>query len=112
MKLSRATQSYAGDKASAEQSIDGDLDTGWTIKGRAGQAHQAVFPLAEPLHGAAGTRLRITMEQRYIHQMTIGRFRLAMTSVDAPSAAGVPAEVEAALVRPVAERTADERRRA
>jgi len=108
LTLKGATQSYAGDKTSAEQSIDGDLDTGWTIKGRAGQAHQAVFPLAEPLNRAAGARLRITMEQRYIHQMTLGRFRLALTSVDAPAAASISAEVEATLVKSAAERTADE----
>ncbi len=98
LRLHDATHSYASEKMSAADAIDGDLDTGWSIKGRTGVASQAVFPLEHSIEAAAGVKLRVTLQQRYIHQMTIGRFRLSLTAADAPHATPLPAEVEAALV--------------
>src|SRR4029079_8755192 len=77
VRLAGATHDYAAEKNPASDAIDDDLDTGWSIKGAAGAAHQAVFVLAEPLELAAGARLKFTLDHRYIHQMTIGRFRLS-----------------------------------
>jgi hypothetical protein len=93
--LTDATQSHAAEKTSAALVIDGDLDTGWSIKGRTGQASQAVFRLAQPVEGPS--KLRVTLDQRYIHQMTIGRFRLALTGDADPRASNLPAEVESIL---------------
>ncbi len=95
--LHNATHDYATDNASAERTIDGDLDTGWSIKGRTGEPHQIVVQLKQPLEPAAGTRLRVTLEQRYIHQMTLGRLRLSLTGAADACASSHPAEIEAIL---------------
>ena len=93
--LKGATQSYTEAKRSAALALDGKLDTGWSIKGRIGQAHHAVFPLERPAEGP----LVLTLVQEYIHQMTIGRFRVSVTTDAAPvESSGLPADVEAALV--------------
>jgi uncharacterized protein DUF1553 len=95
VRLERATHSHAAEKTSSALAIDGDLDTGWSIKGRTGQASQAVFPLAQSIEGPS--KLRIALDQRYIHQMTIGRFRLSLSADAAPHASNLPAEIEAIL---------------
>ncbi len=97
LRLVNATHSYAAEKSPASNAIDGDLDTGWSIKGRTGQPHQAVFVLENPIEAKVDAKLRVTLEQRYIHQMTIGRFRLSYTNDEAPAASSHPAEIEAIL---------------
>jgi mono/diheme cytochrome c family protein len=110
VRLGEATHSFAKEKCSAEKTLDGELDTGWCIGARSGKPHQAVYQLAEPLE--AGARFAVELHQIYIHGMTLGRFRLSATSDPLPVvAAGVPAEVEAALLLADGERTEDERRR-
>ena len=106
--LAGATHSFATEKTSAALATDGDLDTGWSIKGRTGQPHQAVFPLAQPIEPAAVARLRVTLEQRYIHQMTIGRFRLSLSGDATPQAVDLPAEIESILVLQPSERTSEQ----
>ncbi len=106
--LADASHSHAAEKTSAALAIDGDLDTGWSIKGRTGQPHQAVFRLAQPLDNSAGVQLRVTLQQRYIHQMTIGRFRLAVSGDSGLKAVDLPAEVEAILALVPSDRTAEQ----
>jgi len=108
--LVNATANYSdGDKTPA-LSLDGLLDTGWSVRGATGQGHRAVFELAEPLDTGGGMLLTLRLDQIYIHQHTIGRFRVAITGDDGPiEAAPVPDEVEAALLVAAADRTeADE----
>ena len=94
----QATDSHHKDKHEAAKSLDGLLDTGWQIGGRTGEDHQAVFALKEPIQGTSEPiHLRITLDQSFIHQVTIGRFRLSATGDDDPSASGMPAEVESLL---------------
>jgi len=105
-RIASATHSYAADKYSAAACLDGDLDTGWSIKGRTGEAHQAVFVLEQPLELGPGDLLRLTLEQRYIHQMTIGRFRLSLSDAPMARATELPAEIEAILTVDPAQRSA------
>jgi hypothetical protein len=84
-KIAAGFHSYAEGKRSAAQAFDGKLDTGWSVKGRVGEAHHAVFVLETPVDGP----LTVTLVQEYIHQMTIGRFRLSVTG-DVPAEAGLP----------------------
>jgi hypothetical protein len=109
LPLAHASHSYAQEGRSAALAIDGELDTGWSIQGRTGEPHQAVFVLREPYVPQPGERLVITMHQRYIHQMVIGRFRWSFTA-DEPSheACRVPAEIESILLIPAAERTPEQ----
>ena len=93
----RATEDYAAKGRSAALAIDGITDTGWSIEGAVGKPHRAVFELKEKLGTEAGTLLHVTMHQEFIHQMTIGRFRLSATTDARPvSASSLPAEVEEA----------------
>jgi mono/diheme cytochrome c family protein len=109
LKLQNATQSYTQEGRSAAKAIDGVLDTGWSVKGKIGEPHRAVFELSEPLEVGPGKTLQITLFQEYIHQMTIGRFRLSVTGDDLPAAAHEgPAEIEAALLVPRNERTGEQ----
>jgi hypothetical protein len=105
IKLASASHSYADKGRSAAACLDGKLDTGWSIKGRTGQASWAVFNLATPV--AAGTsRLHLQLDQEYIHQMTIGRFRVSVTrDAGAEASADFPPEVETALSVPAGNRT-------
>jgi hypothetical protein len=108
VRLASASESYADKGRSAAACLDGKLDTGWSIKGRTGEASWAIFNLATPL--PVGTKaLTLTLIQEYIHQMTIGRFRVSVTrDSDAKAQPDLPAEVEAALVTPPDARTDDQ----
>jgi hypothetical protein len=51
---------------------------GWAIAGQTGQAQEAVFVLAEPLHLQPGEYLEVVLEQRHTNpQHVLGCFRLA-----------------------------------
>lgn len=107
--LKDASEDYAEPDHPAALSIDGQHDTGWSIRGRTGQAHAAVFNLAEPVGDGRGTRLHLTLFQEGIHQMTIGRFRISATTETRPvRASGLPADVEALFLKPDGQRAADE----
>jgi Protein of unknown function (DUF1549)/Protein of unknown function (DUF1553)/Planctomycete cytochrome C len=113
VRLARATEDYAAKGRAAALAIDGVPDTGWSVNGGGvGRDHAAVFELAEDLGDGGPVRLTVTMHQEYIHQMTIGRFRLAATTDPRPvRASGVPADVEAILLVRRGERTEDQSRR-
>ncbi|MFO0888523.1 MAG: PSD1 and planctomycete cytochrome C domain-containing protein [Isosphaeraceae bacterium] len=99
LAVGRATEDYAAPGRSAALATDGITDTGWSVNGRVGQPHTAVFELKTPLAAGRAETILVTMHQEFIHQMTIGRFRLSATSDRAPvNASGLPAEVEEVLL--------------
>lgn len=105
VKIARATEDHCEKGHPAALAIDGVPDTGWTVKGGIGQPHAAVFELAEPIGDGRPMRLSLVLHQEYIHQMTIGRFRVSVTTDPAPvRASGVPDEVERAVRVPARER--------
>ncbi len=107
LKIAAASHSYANGNNTAGAAIDGDPQTGWSIDGGQGRAHVAVFQLAEPLTTAERLDVRLLFERYYA--AGLGRFRLSVT--DEPGslvARGTPVDVEALLLKPAAERTADE----
>ena len=65
-------------------SIDGNKLTHWFIAGGAGQRHVAVFETKGPQEFPAGTRIRVTIPQNFVHQQTLGRFRLFVTGTPGP----------------------------
>lgn len=104
-----ATEDYAAKGRSAAMAVDGISDTGWSVVGQVGKPHAAVFELKEPLGNGQGMTLRLTMHQEFIHQMTIGRFRLSATTDPFPvKASGLPAEIEAVLLTPAPKRSVDQ----
>ena len=109
LTLTDASEDFAEPGHPASKAIDGITDTGWSIRGGVGKAHTAVFTIKDDLFAGGSSwgpsRLVVTMHQEYIHQMTIGRFRLSVTSDPKPvKASGLPADVEAALLVPRAKR--------
>ena len=85
---------------SASGTLDGKTDSGWSIGGKVGRRHAIVFRLKEPLQAAPGSRIILTLHQTYIHQTTIGRFRVSETTdPDPPPASGLSDEVEAIAAR-------------
>jgi hypothetical protein len=96
--IAGATQDFAAKDNEAAKALDDSADTGWSVKGATGKPHAAVFEFAAPVAADSG-RLRLVLEQDFIHQHVIGRFRASVTSRPAPVvASGVPAEIETALL--------------
>ncbi len=111
IRFAGATQDYTAPGRSAAMAIDGITDTGWSVNGAVGRDHAAVFELAEPVAGKP-RRLVVSLHQEYIHQTTIGRFRLSATTDSRPvRASGLPADVESIVLVPRSDRTEDQIRR-
>ncbi len=107
VKFASASHSYAAPKYSAAAALDGKLDTGWSVAGKIGEAHRAVFASASPLKLEPGARLRLSLVQNGIHQMTLGRFRLwATTDAQPRPASALAPEIEALLLIPTDKRSA------
>ena len=70
-----------------------------------------MFETARPYEITAGTRLRVTILQNYVHQQALGRFRLFVTGDDgALHADPRPVAIDALLAKGAAARTDDERK--
>jgi hypothetical protein len=109
IQLNHASADFEETNRFASNTLDGKVDTGWSVGGRVGRAHTIVFKLAEPLLASKGDRLKLTLHQFTIHQTTIGRFRLSTTTDPSPPvASGLPAEVEVIALIPEAQRTQEQ----
>ncbi|MBM3288741.1 MAG: DUF1553 domain-containing protein, partial [Candidatus Hydrogenedentes bacterium] len=105
--LQNPTADFAANGRAPEQTLDGKLDTGWSINGGQGGPHAIVYELARPLTNDGGSLLQLTIDQYFVHYHTIGKFRVSVTGDPLPvQSAGVPAEIESILAK--AERSADE----
>jgi hypothetical protein len=99
-KVAAALASYepAGKKdRKIELAIDSDVDTGWTNEGAVDKPHQAVFIFEKPVAMERGKKLTVTLDCNYLHQNTLGRFRLSATGDGAPAISGLGDELERAL---------------
>lgn len=103
-----ASQSFAAGNANAAAAIDGDQQSGWSVNGGQGRAHAAVFTLKQPLEGAKALDLGLLFERYY--SVGLGRFRISVTDDSRPiETNALPAELEAALLKPQTERSEAER---
>src|SRR5579872_2408393 len=111
VKFSKATQSYASGKSTAAAAIDDEVFSGWAINGRQGEAHVAVFNLAEPLSAASGEfALQMVFEMYY--SVGLGRFRISVTTDSRPAeATEMSPEVEKILFVPPEQRSAEQKER-
>lgn len=84
-----------------ENVLDGKPETGWAVAGHEKPAdHQAAFLFASPVSGSDDAELVVTLRHESAHERhNIGRFRLSLTEVEAPTLdpAALPADVLAAL---------------
>ena len=111
--LATASASYTTKNRSALQALDGLDDTGWSIKGGTGNAHRAVFVFSEATKSDKNV-YRVVLRQDYIHQHTLGRFRVSYaTASDNPGnlvplsmpAFPYPHDIERILSMPTVERS-------
>jgi len=106
-----ASADYEEPGKPASAAIDGRTDTGWSVGGGIGKPHAIVFRPDRPIDAPPGSRLVLNLHQTYIHQTTIGRFRVSTTADPSPPvASGLPADVEDAALVPRGERTDDQAR--
>lgn len=102
IRLIDPSADFEGGGRTVSQCLDGKLDTGWAITGQEGKDHRAVFQLAQPMTHAGGTIMKVRMDQFFVHQVILGRFRISVTDQALPvRAAPFPADVEKALATDV-----------
>ncbi|MCB1098272.1 MAG: PSD1 domain-containing protein [Verrucomicrobiae bacterium] len=107
LAIAHSSETYAQNRfgnnpVSARLATDGDIQTGWSVAGRVGERHVAVFVLAEPV--PAGQSFAIEMHFGRHYASSLGKFRISSTAAPAgessPSASELPADIAALLARP------------
>jgi hypothetical protein len=113
MQIEYATESYGKNRfgsnpVSAALTIDGDIQTGWSVDGRQGERHVAVYVFAQPV--PAGKPLNIKMAFGRHFASSLGRFRFRATSAESkPAARDFSPAIEAVLRRDDSELSDSER---
>ncbi len=101
VSIASALADFAQKDYPISAAIDGKADTGWAVEGHVKAAdHQAVFIFKEPIAGGPGTILTVTLKhESQFKQHNLGRFRLAVISVDQPGLGkdGLPDEIATIL---------------
>ena len=117
LAFARASESYAknnfgANPVSAALATDGDPQTGWSCAGRFGEAHQAVFVLAEPWGPEAGTAagaLKVKLRFGRHYACSLGRFRISVTTDPrGGEARDLPREIESLLTVSAADVSAEQ----
>ena len=93
VKFKKAQADFAEEKDVVAAAIDGDEKTGWSVKSRAHERHEAIFNFAAPLKINSETKLRVTLSQQFGESHTLRRFRLATTENDSLQPRSPSAEI-------------------
>ena len=113
-KIAGATENYAKNRfgnnpVSAKLATDGDIQTGWSVAGRIGERHVAVFVLDNPI--PAGRDIDLEMHFGRHYASSLGKFRLSATSASGtPTANERDPETDRLLVKDPASLTETEQR--
>jgi hypothetical protein len=100
VKISKSTQS-AGE---AKGAVDELAETGWSSGEGKGEPQIAIFAPSEPLSDAGQLEIRLTFEKYYA--AALGRLRISATADPRePVSSTHPAEIEAILAKPTADRS-------
>ena len=112
IEFARAYANYHSGSHRIENSIDGNKLTSWFIGGGGvGERHVAVFEAKRPYELEPGTRLQVTILQNFVHQQTLGRFRLFVTGDQAPLHSDArPVSFDAMLAKGAESRTGEDRK--
>jgi len=88
LALARAAATFEQPSFSAAATLDGSTEklNGWAVMGGTGIAQAIGFELAEPLGSGEELTLVFTLPQRHGDNHTLGRFRLAATTMPRPVA--------------------------
>ena len=99
VKLETPLADFSQEGYGVSEAIDGDLTNqgaGWAVSPTTGVTHWATFETNEPIGKPGGTMLTIKLHHRFnAPTFTLGRFRLAITSVPRPVGLGIPDEFRA-----------------
>ena len=88
----------------------GDANNGWAVANQFGVAHYAAFSLAKPVGDAQkGMRLRFDLNQPRAGGFSIARFRIYVTTGNAPLNIGLPIAVSEALKKPAPLRSKEDK---
>ena len=106
-RLGFATADYQDGKNVAQNVVDREPLTGWSINGGQGKAHSIVLNLAEPIRKPGKLELSMLFEKYYA--AGLGKFRVSATTADKKvEARGIDKEVESLLAKPQAALTLEE----
>jgi hypothetical protein len=109
VKITTAVADYSQQGFPIANAIDNDPNTGWAVDGHSkAENRQAVFTFEKPIPGGDGTILTVVMKhESQFAGHNIGRFRLALTSVEKPalSEKSLPAEIAQTLAVEPAKRS-------
>jgi len=93
--LTNASESYGDKNNTASKAIDDDLQSGWSINGGQGKAHNAVFQFAKSVTSTNELQVELTCEKYYA--AGLGRFRVWVTTDDNAKASALDNEASARL---------------
>jgi hypothetical protein len=101
IKVRSATDSYRRNKfgnspVSASLTIDGDVQTGWSVANAEGQRHTAVYILDTPIPAGSTTKITMTFGRHFAS--SLGKFRFCAThAANSPVASELSDEEELLL---------------
>jgi hypothetical protein len=107
-RFGSATQTFSSPGNPAQHAIDGDPQSGWSIDGGEGLRQVAVFVLEKPLD-AGEFEIQMLCEKYYAADL--GRFRISVSTDNAPTARETPDDIEQLLQLPDAVLTSGQRAR-
>ena len=94
--LSNATADFSQKNWAVDGAIDGRKNTGWGISPETRRRHLSVFECSKPLKLKPDDTLVFTLDQQQGEELTVGRFRLAVTASPLPLRARLPGDLVAA----------------
>jgi hypothetical protein len=113
VKVASATESYTRNKfgntpTSAALTLDGDVQTGWSVAGEEGQRHTAVYVFEKPVSAFTALKIRMIFGRHFAS--SLGRFRFsAVNSERGPVALRLSNSEEQLLLKTPEQLTLDEK---
>jgi hypothetical protein len=84
VKLIRPQATFSQDTFGIAKVIDNNPETGWAVAPQFGKPQVAVFEFQGKVGTTEGTKLTVTMLQKFGTQHTIGKFRISVTNSKPP----------------------------
>lgn len=92
-----AANRFGSNPVSAALAIDQDVQTGWSVHGRQGERHVAVFVLKDPIPAETAFQVQMTFGRHFAS--SLGRFRLSATDSESQPEARTYSDHVAACIR-------------
>jgi hypothetical protein len=112
VKLQNARATFEQKGLPVRAAIDNDPKSGWAVDPQFGWSHAAVFETEVPTGFPGGSVLTFTLQFKNNVKHSIGRPRLAITTLPPTKVSlkgqGLPASISSILHRPTAKRTAEQ----